>query len=102
MSKANKRRLCPAIQREISSSECGENRNSQYRCPPSCSFNPLAPENYAQVLEAEGRLDDLSVRFLTTEPVHSARILRVSQNLDWRDESAVNSFFCFELFIRKD
>src|SRR5688572_6815575 len=102
MSKANKRRYCPALEREITSAECGENRNSRYQCPGSCSFNLFAPQNYSQVLEAEERLDLLSLKFLRSEPQHGERIIRLAQTMDISDPGEFNPFVCYELFIRRD
>jgi hypothetical protein len=102
MSKANKRRMCPAVGREITSAECGENRNSRYQCPATCQFNLFAPENYSQLLEAEARLDDLSMQFLAKEPVHGDRIAQLVRKLDTIDPAQVNPFYCYELFIRRD
>ncbi len=56
MSKVSKHRLCPAVQREIASAECGENRHSRFACPVGCEFNPFSPANYASCLEIESRL----------------------------------------------
>ncbi len=57
MSKASKRRPCPAVGREIPAFECGENRNTGYRCPAECSFNPLTLRNYDQLLDIEETVD---------------------------------------------
>ena len=53
MSKASKHRLCPALGREISRSDCGENRHSGYACPGACPSNPFALENYTALLSSE-------------------------------------------------
>ncbi len=57
MSKATKKRSCPAVGRVISSAECGENRVSRYACLPECAFNTFAPSNYSSLLEMEWALD---------------------------------------------
>jgi hypothetical protein len=57
MSKTTKRRDCPALQKEITAADCGENRNSRYNCPAHCGFNPLAPAQYSQLLELERSVD---------------------------------------------
>jgi hypothetical protein len=57
MSKSKQKlRACPAVGREISSAECGENRASRYGCPASCPFNPWSPENYDRALATEDSL----------------------------------------------
>ncbi len=67
MGQAAKKRHCPALQSQITSAECGENRQSRYRCPPDCAFNPFAPENYGVLLEEEDRLDVLAMKRLAAE-----------------------------------
>jgi hypothetical protein len=67
MSKVAKRRFCPAVQREISSAECGENRGSRYACPPECSFSPVAPANYIQLLELEETVDREALDWLARD-----------------------------------
>lgn len=57
MSKASKQRPCPALGREISSADCGEQRQSRLVCPADCAHNPFAAANYTQLLEIEERLD---------------------------------------------
>ncbi|HVU31809.1 MAG TPA: hypothetical protein VHE61_00145 [Opitutaceae bacterium] len=57
MGQAKKKRHCPAVARDISAAECGENRQSRYACPESCPFNPFSAANYEQQLEIEDRLD---------------------------------------------
>ena len=57
MSKKAKNRQCPAVGRDLSATECGENRVSRYACPADCSHNPFAPQNYSQLLTIEGKVD---------------------------------------------
>lgn len=57
MAKSSKRRHCPAVGREISSAECGQNRESKYACPADCPHSPFAPENYDQFLDLEERVN---------------------------------------------
>src|SRR5688572_4024912 len=61
MNKSGKRRMCPAVDREISSAECGEGRGSRFACPANCGFSPFSPANYSHLLELEGELDRLSL-----------------------------------------
>src|SRR5262245_2572677 len=102
MSASQKHRFCPALNRQITSAECGENRNSQYRCPESCVFNPFAPQNYSQALEAEARFDDLALRSLTTEPNHGIRIARLCQKLNPDEPGEINPFIYYELSFHQD
>lgn len=50
MSKASKKRFCPALNQNISAAECGEQRGSKYSCPDGCEFNPFRPSNYSAIL----------------------------------------------------
>ena len=61
MSKASKKRHCPAAGREITPAECGEGRGSRFACPADCGFSPFASANYGQLLELEEGLDGLSL-----------------------------------------
>lgn len=61
MGQSKKRRYCPAVTRDISSAECGENRQSRYACPESCPFNPYSVSNYDATLEIEDRVDALTM-----------------------------------------
>ena len=67
MGQAKKRRACPAINREITPAECGENRLSRYACPESCPFNPFAAANYMALLQAENALDLTSMKRIVDE-----------------------------------
>ncbi|MEO5960575.1 MAG: hypothetical protein ABIZ49_00345 [Opitutaceae bacterium] len=79
MGQAKKRRACPAVGREISSAECGENRHSRYACPESCPFNPFALENYSALLEAENQLDAITMKRLVAEvPAARDTLLRAA------------------------
>lgn len=76
MGAAKKRRPCPAVQREITPAECGENRLSRYACPDTCPFNPLAPANYDAQRAIEDRVDVLTMqRFARESPKASAELL---------------------------
>ncbi|MEW6302669.1 MAG: hypothetical protein AB1705_04310 [Verrucomicrobiota bacterium] len=73
MSKAAKKRSCPAVGREISSAECGENRNTRYACPAGCPHNPFAPANYDQLLGIEDEvIAKVLERLAQTAPDRSA------------------------------
>ncbi|MCZ6671729.1 MAG: hypothetical protein O7C75_02205 [Verrucomicrobia bacterium] len=69
MSKKNKRRICPALNKEIDSAECGANRHSQYNCPVSCAYSPYNPENYDQILELGAQLDKLILERAARHPL---------------------------------
>lgn len=66
MSKASKKRFCPAEKREMSSAECGEGRGSRFACPADCSFSPFASGNYSQLLELEEQVDKQCLEWLAT------------------------------------
>ncbi|MDB6021643.1 MAG: hypothetical protein JWQ04_1500 [Pedosphaera sp.] len=57
MSKAAKKRDCPAVGHSISAAECGSNRVSHYACPAECPYLPFSPANYSQLLELEDKLN---------------------------------------------
>lgn len=101
MSKAGKKRYCPATQQEISSQECGEHRNSKYRCPKDCSFNLFAPANYSQLLEAETRVDKVAYEALITEPAYAQDTIRRLKKAGF-DDHAVNSAVLRELHFQRD
>jgi len=48
MSKKNSR-SCPALQRDITSKECGSDRQSRIPCPADCPWNPFALQNYDEL-----------------------------------------------------
>jgi len=64
MGQAKKLRNCPAVGRDITSAECGENRHGRYACPEGCPFNPFASVNYRALLELEDALDDILIERL--------------------------------------
>lgn len=67
MGQSKKRRPCPAVGREITAAECGENRHSRYACPESCLFNPFAAPNYTALLEMEDLLDAATMKRIDSE-----------------------------------
>src|ERR1700683_2975953 len=79
MSKIAKHRFCPAIQRQISSAECGENRGSRYACPSDCLFSLLAGANYDLLLELENEVDRKSAERLIAEEGQSPVLRKTSQ-----------------------
>ncbi|MSU50163.1 MAG: hypothetical protein EXS37_13950 [Opitutus sp.] len=67
MGQSKKRRSCPAVKRDITSAECGENRHSRYACPESCPFNPFAAANYTALLQTEDALDASGMKRIARE-----------------------------------
>ena len=65
MSKKNSRH-CPALQSDITSKECGNDRHSRIPCTADCPFNPFALENY----------DDLLLLEKAAEAESAARLLK--------------------------
>ena len=103
MSKASKHRLCPALGREISRSECGENRHSRCACPSGCPHNPFALENYPALLSIEDALDRRTLAWMFEEARDRAGLERGMQNAS-RAESghSLHAFTTWNLFIRRD
>ena len=58
MAKKKKSRFCPALNQDISSVKCGQNRHSQYNCPTSCTYSPFHPDNYDQFLDLESEVQN--------------------------------------------
>ncbi|MFZ5494046.1 MAG: hypothetical protein ACOZE5_01755 [Verrucomicrobiota bacterium] len=73
MSKASKRRSCPATGGDITPAECGEGRHSRLACPPDCLFNPFGPAHYDQLLEHEAHLDAVTMRRFIGQAEETAR-----------------------------
>ncbi len=67
MGQSKKKRLCPALGREIASAECGAGRNTHMACPPACPHNPFSPDNYDQALVIEDGLSSKVLRRLGAE-----------------------------------
>ena len=79
MSKASKKRACPAVRHEITPAECGEGRGRKYACPAHCLFSPFAPANYTQLLELEAAVDKESLARLDQEAPDRAALAREIQ-----------------------
>ncbi len=102
MSKAAKHRMCPATGHEITSAECGEHRGSKYACPPECAFSPMAPENYAQLLDLETAVDLKASDWLVKAALDKAALeaeIRAARNSN--SKHALNAVFSRGLFFRK-
>jgi hypothetical protein len=100
MSKTSKHRLCPALGREISSGECGENRHSCYACPASCPHNPFALGNYTALLSSEDTLDQQTMKWMLEEARDRAGLERGLQR-SMRAESghSTHAFVTWNLFF---
>jgi len=100
MGEAKKRRLCPAVGREITSAECGENRHSRYACPESCEHNPFRLSAYSQLLEIEDRLDLTTVKRLAAEDnvAREAILAAVRSNPDL----GLHAASAWQVFFRRD
>ena len=79
MSKALKRRWCPAAGHDLTPAECGNGRISRYACPPDCPFNPFAPANYDQLGELDAEALASTLIRLERETGHAARRERVER-----------------------
>jgi hypothetical protein len=101
MSKVSKRRPCPALGRDISVLECGQQRLSALACPADCPHNPFTPANYSQLLEIEERLDHKSFEQLTLLPDRAAIERGVAAAMR-RGINATNALFVWNLFFAKD
>ncbi len=97
MSQAKKRRSCPAVNRDITAAECGENRVSHYACPESCPFNPFAAANYAALLQAENALDLTCMKRCAAEDAAVTTTIAAARRLNeghgWHAAIAWNLFF---------
>lgn len=103
MSKASKHRLCPALGREISRSECGENRQSHYACPAACAHNPFALENYTALLSTEDALDRRTLTWMFEEARDRAGLERGLQSaLRAGSGHSAHAFTTWNLFFRRD
>jgi hypothetical protein len=98
----SKRRFCPALEQEISPSECGEQRQSRLACPPTCEHNPFTQANYDQLLKIEDRVDDRSLKeWLARCPNSSeaGRNITAAQN---QGVTAAHAYFAWQFFFALD
>ena len=95
MGQSKKKRMCPAVGREITSAECGAGRNTRLACPPSCPHNPFSPENYAQALAIEDGLTPKVLRRMAAEPGSAYPVPsgRMAEDLDFFVRSVRARFF---------
>ena len=102
MSKASKLRPCPATGRGITSAECGEQRESQLKCPAGCEHNPFNPAHYDRVLEIETRLDAkcferFTAQFATQPALHKAEAKATRDGLH-----AITAFYNWNILMARD
>jgi hypothetical protein len=102
MSKSSKWRGCPALGRDISTADCGEQRQSHLACPADCAHTPFSPANYSRLLEIERHLDEkTSERMMKLVPDRDALDKKISGAT--RDgELGLHAFFVWHLFFEKD
>lgn len=102
MSKSSKWRACPALGRDISSAECGEQRQSRLRCPDDCVNNLFNPANYSRLLEIEDQLDAKTFeRMRVTTPDPDSMHKKFSQ-VERQGDVALHAFFSWHYFFEKD
>jgi hypothetical protein len=100
MGEAKKRRHCPALGRDISAGDCGENRLSRHACPESCEHNPFGVSAYSRLLEIEDRLDLITVKRLATENDAARRAILAAGREDRM--LRMNSVSIWQIFFRLD
>lgn len=100
MSKAGKRRFCPAVQREISPAECGDNRGSRYACPAECAFNPFAPANYTDFLELEKNVDGKATEWLARDRPELER--EIQRAVSARSPHALHATLVWHMHFAQD
>ena len=102
MSKAVKRRMCPAVRHEISAAECGENRISRYACPEACPFNPFSPAQYASFLEIEGSLINKSREWLLDSSPNRTELSRQLDRIAGMDLATRQTWQVEEFFYKRN
>ena len=103
MGKTSKHRQCPALSREISAAECGENRLSRYACPPDCPHNPFVPANYPALLTLEDALDAKTLDWMFREARDRAGLERAfRQAVAAKSGHALHAFTVWHLFLHRD
>ncbi|MFH0881200.1 MAG: hypothetical protein V2A34_15925, partial [Lentisphaerota bacterium] len=96
MGQAKKKRLCPAVGREVGSAECGAHRASSYTCAEVCESNPWAPDHYDQALGIEDRLGKKLGDRLSTDGSSAGRPPTSSLELE------AQQFFLREILLNRD
>ncbi|GDY19821.1 hypothetical protein LBMAG56_11660 [Verrucomicrobiota bacterium] len=90
------------MQRDISSAECGENRQSKYACPANCGFNPFTVENYDQYLELENRVLRKSYEWYLSSARDRAETQRMLDRMTDPRSSTARALQVSEMFLRRD
>jgi len=99
MSKTPKLRPCPALGRDISPVDCGEQRQSRLSCPENCAHNPFAPANYSQMLEIEDRLDRKIMESLVALAPDRSSLHRDLAHAKRQGVHAIHAFYVWNLFF---
>ena len=102
MSKTSKQRPCPALGRNISPADCGEQRQSRLACPATCAHNPFAPESYSRLLEIEDRLDRTSMSKFTASAPDRAAFDRELTQAARQGLHAMHALYAWRLFYATD
>ncbi len=98
MSKASKKRTCPAAGREITAAECGAGRISRFACPADCTFNPWRLEAYGESLAINDRLDAKIFPRLAQDMAKRGE--RMDPPID--SEAATQEYAVDQLYRRRD
>jgi hypothetical protein len=103
MSKTSKRHMCPALGREITPADCGENRVSRYACPAECPHNPFSPAHYSALLELEDAVDRKAMDWLkdTTKDLDALE-RGMRRALEEESGHAVHACVEWQLFFQRD
>ena len=102
MSKTSKLRPCPALGRDISPADCGEQRQSRLACPDDCPHNPFGSANYPQSLEIEERLDIKSLERLVALAQDRAIMQNSIATAKCQGLHGTHAFFVWNLFFAID
>src|ERR1039457_4645281 len=102
MSKISKLRPCPALNRDISPADCGEQRQSRLACPAGCAHNPFAPQHYSELLEIEDRLDHPTMERLAALAPDRAALERDMAQAKRQGLHATHAFYVWRLFFATD
>jgi len=101
MGKAFQQRRCPAIGREISAADCGDNRISRYACPADCEHNPFATVNDARLREIEDGLDEKTLAWLFADTADRPALAQAFRcAVEGGSPHAGHAFTSWQLFFR--
>lgn len=104
MGKAAKWRDCPAVGRRIRPIECGQNRGTNYTCPPECPYCPWTQQNYDDGLEIERDLERKIMAFYAETVGHAVASDRLGlYNADGSREAEERiSDACYQEFYSRE